>query len=34
MPTPIGSRLHCAINYGFIALQALAPTLFHLKTVG
>jgi len=31
MPAPIGPRLHCAIDYGFIALQALAPTLFKLK---
>jgi hypothetical protein len=31
MPAPIGPRLHCAIDYGFVALQALAPTLFNLK---
>jgi len=31
MPAPIGPRLHGAIDYGFITLQALAPTLFKLK---
>ncbi|UOG77308.1 hypothetical protein MTX78_23465 (plasmid) [Hymenobacter tibetensis] len=30
MPPPIGPRLHGAIDYGFIILQALAPSLFKL----
>ncbi|WP_181306268.1 hypothetical protein [Rufibacter sp. XAAS-G3-1] len=28
---PIGPTTHGAIDYGFVTLQALAPTLFHLK---
>jgi hypothetical protein len=31
MSLPIGPRLHGAIDYGFVALQALAPTLFNLR---
>ncbi|MCR5890108.1 hypothetical protein LRS06_20490 [Hymenobacter sp. J193] len=27
---PIGPRAHGAIDYGFVALQALAPSLFNL----
>ncbi len=28
---PIGPTAHGAIDYGFVTLQALAPSLFHLK---
>jgi hypothetical protein len=28
---PIGPTLHGVIDYGFVTLQALAPSLFHLK---
>ncbi|OON69712.1 hypothetical protein [Hymenobacter sp. CRA2] len=28
---PIGPTAHGIIDYGFVALQALAPTLFHLR---
>lgn len=30
-PKPIGPKLHGAIDYGFVTLQTLAPTLFNLK---
>jgi hypothetical protein len=29
--TPIGPKAHGAIDYGFVAMQALAPHLFGLK---
>jgi hypothetical protein len=29
--TPIGPKAHGAIDYGFVTLQALAPTLFGLR---
>lgn len=28
---PIGPKAHGAIDYGFVAMNALAPTLFNLK---
>lgn len=28
---PIGPTAHGAIDYGFVTMQALAPSLFHLK---
>jgi len=31
MNKPIGPKLHGAIDYGFVTLQTLAPTLFNLK---
>lgn len=30
-PKPIGPTAHGLIDYGFVALQALAPTLFNLR---
>lgn len=30
---PIGPKAHGAIDYGFVTLQTLAPTLFDLKGV-
>jgi len=31
MNKPIGPKLHGAIDYGFVTLQTLAPTLFNLQ---
>ncbi|MDJ1502707.1 hypothetical protein [Xanthocytophaga agilis] len=28
---PIGPKIHGAIDYGFVAMQALAPNIFNLK---